>query len=156
MNVELYEKIWMWASALLLVLFVGAIVITTGAMAVQPPSHMETVDPTTLSSNPEFDPGVKKSADGGVTVVVVASDYSFAPDPIEVPSGKPVTFRITSSDVIHGFHVLGTNANTMVIPGYVSQFTVTFAPGQYTIGCNEYCGIAHHTMVGTLVAKEAK
>jgi cytochrome c oxidase subunit 2 len=155
MNVERYEKIWMWISALLLLAFVGAIAITTGAMAVQPPSHLETIDPTTLANDAEFgSPAVKPNANGGVTVAVVASDFSFSPDPIEVPAGRPVTFRITSSDVIHGFEVIGTNANTMVIPGYVSQFTMTFAPGEYTIGCNEYCGVAHHAMVGKLIAKE--
>jgi cytochrome c oxidase subunit 2 len=36
----------------------------------------------------------------------------------------------------------------------VSQFTVTFPkPGQYTIACNEYCGLMHHMMVGKLVVK---
>ena len=154
MNVEFYEKIWMWISGLLLVAFVGAIGMTAYGNALAPPSHLETIDPATLSNDPEFgNPGVKPAANGGVTVVVVASDFSFAPDPIEVPAGKPVTFRITSSDVVHGFQVVGTNANTMVIPGYVSQFTTEFKPGEYLIGCNEYCGVAHHTMVGKLVAK---
>jgi cytochrome c oxidase subunit 2 len=41
----------------------------------------------------------------------------------------------------------------MAVPGYVSQFTVTFPPGEYVIACNEYCGIAHHVMVGKLIAK---
>ncbi len=52
--------------------------------------------------------------------------FSFTPDPIEIPAGQPVTFRLTSRDVIHGFEVVGTNANAMAVPGYVSQFTVTF------------------------------
>jgi heme/copper-type cytochrome/quinol oxidase subunit 2 len=31
---------------------------------------------------------------------------------------------------------------------------VTFAkPGQYTIACNEYCGLMHHAMVGTVIVK---
>ena len=80
--------------------------------------------------------------------------FSFAPDPIEVPANVRVTFRLTSPDVIHGFQVVGTNANAMAIPGYVTQFTVTFArPGEYTIVCNEYCGLMHHAMVGKLVVK---
>jgi cytochrome c oxidase subunit 2 len=66
-----------------------------------------------------------------------------------------VTFRITSSDVMHGFEIVGLNANTMAIPGYVSQFTITFTkPGEYLIGCNEYCGLLHHNMVGKLIVKE--
>ena len=56
--------------------------------------------------------------------------------------------------MIHGFQVVGTNANAMAIPGYVTQFTVTFAtPGEYTIACNEYRGTLHHAMVGKLIVK---
>jgi cytochrome c oxidase subunit II len=81
--------------------------------------------------------------------------FSFNPDPIEVPANHSVTFRITSADVLHGFEVVGTNANAMAIPGYVSQFTVTFRePGEYVITCNEYCGLLHHNMVGKLIVKK--
>ncbi len=155
MNVELYERLWMWAAAGLIVVFLGAITITTASQAIHPPSHVETVDPEALDSNPEFgDPKVTVRPDGSVLVSVVAQMFFFTPDPIEVPAGVPVTFRITSRDVLHGFLVVGTNANTMAVPGYVSQFTVTFdTPGTYPIACNEYCGIAHHMMVGTLVVK---
>ena len=70
------------------------------------------------------------------------------------PVNQPVTFRITSSDVVHGFQVVGTNANAMAIPGYVSQFTLTLPrPGEYLITCNEYCGVFHHAMVGKLVVQ---
>ena len=54
-----------------------------------------------------------------------------------------------------GFQIVGTNANAMAIPGYVSQFTMTFdTPGEYLITCNEYCGVMHHGMVGTLIVRE--
>jgi len=155
-HVELYERIWMWAAGGLLLLFLGAIFLTVGLQAIQPPSHIETVDPTTLATDPEFGkPGVTTRADGSVVVSVVAQTFSFSPDPIEVPANRPVTFRLTSADVIHGFEVVGTNANAMAIPGYVSQFTVTFKePGEYLIGCNEYCGTLHHNMVGKLIVKK--
>jgi cytochrome c oxidase subunit II len=65
-----------------------------------------------------------------------------------------VTFRVTSTDVVHGFQIVGSNANTMVIPGYVSQFTTVFdTPGEYLIVCNEYCGTAHHVMSATLIVE---
>jgi cytochrome c oxidase subunit 2 len=155
MQVELYERIWMWAAAALIVLFLGAIFVTAGLQAVQPPSHLETLDPTTLDTHPEFGtPEVTTRPDGSVVVPVVASTFAFAPDPIEVPAHVPVRFRVTSADVIHGFGVVGTNANAMAIPGYVSQFTMTFStPGEYTIACNEYCGLLHHAMVGKLIVK---
>jgi cytochrome c oxidase subunit 2 len=154
MHVEVYERIWMWIAAVLVVVFVGVIAGTAAMGAIQPPSHVETVDPAALGTHPEFAaPAVKENPDGSVTASVVAGMFSFTPDPIEVPAGRPVTFRLTSLDVIHGFQVVGTNANAMVVPGYVSQFTVTFKPGEYVIACNEYCGVMHHQMVGTLVAR---
>ena len=78
--------------------------------------------------------------------------FSFLPNEIRVPAGRPVTFRMTSPDVVHGFQIVGTNGNAMVIPGYVSQFTTVFdEPGEYLIVCNEYCGLGHHFMQGKLI-----
>lgn len=155
MHVELYERIWMWMAGALIVVFLGVIVTGAAMGAIQPPSHVETVDPAALTTHPEFgEPAVKTNADGSVTASVVAAMFSFTPDPIEVPAGTRVTFRVTSSDVIHGFQVVGTNANAMAVPGYVSQFSVTFdRPGEYLIACNEYCGVLHHGMVGKLIVK---
>jgi len=156
-NVDLYEKIWMAAAAALIAVFLLAIIVAAGAYAVQPPSHVEIIDPTTVYDHPEFGaPGVETRPDGSVVVTVVAEMFFFDPDPIEVPAGRPVTFRLTSPDVIHGFEVVGTNANAMVIPGYVSEFTTTFAkPGEYMVVCHEYCGMLHHNMGATLVVQEA-
>jgi cytochrome c oxidase subunit 2 len=154
--VDLYERIWMWASAALIVLFLGAILFGAATQAIHPPSHVETVNPATLGEHAEFgNPGVTRRADGSVVVTLVAEMFSFNPDPIEVPAGRPVTFRLTSADVVHGLEVVGTNANVMVIPGYVSQFTMTFPrPGEYLVLCHEYCGLLHHEMVGKLIVAE--
>jgi cytochrome c oxidase subunit 2 len=155
MHVELYEKAWMWASAALIAMFLGAVALGAATQAIHPPSHVETVDPAGLSSHPEFGaPVVTPQPDGGVVVPVVSEFFAFRPDPIRVPAGRPVTFRLTSADVIHGFQVVGTNANAMAIPGYVSQFTLTFdRPGEYLVVCNEYCGLLHHNMTGKLIVE---
>jgi cytochrome c oxidase subunit 2 len=155
MSVERYEKIWMWAAAALLVLFLGAIGFTAARQAALPPGRLETVDPAALDSHPEFgNPTVVTRGDGSVVVPVVSQTFAFTPDVIEVPAGRPVTFRITSRDVMHGFQVVGTNANVMVLPGYVTEFTITFRQrGEHTIACNEYCGLAHQPMVGRLIVK---
>jgi len=130
--------------------------VAAGAYAIHPQSHVETIDPTTVLEDPEFgNPGVAIQPDGSVVVTLVAEMFFFDPDPIEVPAGRPVTFRLTSPDVIHGFEIVGTNANTMVIPGYVSEFTMSFAePGEHLVVCNEYCGLLHHNMVGKLIVQE--
>ena len=51
------------------------------------------------------------------------SMFAFVPNEIRVPAHRPITFRLTSADVTHGFEIVGTNGNTMLVPGYVSQFT---------------------------------
>jgi cytochrome c oxidase subunit 2 len=67
-----------------------------------------------------------------------------------IPAGTPVTFHITSMDVDHGFQIIGTNGQSMVLPGYVSQFTTEFDPGEFLVACNEYCGVGHHTMASRI------
>lgn len=155
MNVNFYEKLWMWFAAAIIVVFITFVGITTFAYGVRPPSHIETVDPTQVMSDPRFaQQGVTANADGSVTATLVAGTFFWLPSPITVPANTPVHFRLTSMDVTHGFEIVGTNVNTMVVPGYVSQLTYTFpAPGEYLIVCNEYCGTGHHTMGGKVVVE---
>jgi len=157
MHVNRYERYWMWASSGMLVLFLGAIVLTAVTGSAHPPSHVETIDPDTLRVAGEFaTPGVSTRADGGVTVSMRAEFYVFRPEVIRVPAGRPVTFRITSPDVLHGFQIVGTNVNLTVAPGYVSEVTTTFkTPGEYLVVCNEYCGLAHHLMQGKVIVEAA-
>ena len=155
MQVDLYEKFWMWASGIMLVLFVLALAISALFQSVHPPSHIETIDPARVRTETEFArPGVRVEDDGSVTALVVTELYRFAPSVIRVPARTPVRFRVTSPDVIHGFQVVGTNANAVIVPGYVSELVTTFPePGEYLIVCNEYCGTAHHLMQATLIVE---
>lgn len=154
MKIDLYERIWMWSGAVLIAVFLAIVVGMAALHAVHPPSHIETIDPKGLWDDPRFaEPGVTVTPDGA-QAVIVAQMYAFLPPEIVVPAGVPVTFRISSVDVIHGFQIVGTNANATVIPGYVSQFTVTFAEaGEFLIVCNEFCGIGHHGMFGKVIAE---
>lgn len=157
MNVPLYEKIWMWAAAAIIAAFVATVLITSIGGALQPPSHVETIDPTHVFTDPRFARPAVTADSNGATVVTVAMMFAFNPAVIRVPAGKPVTFRMTSADVTHGFLIVGTNANTMLVPGYVSQFTTTFRrPGEYLIVCNEYCGLGHHLMSAKLIVEESR
>lgn len=120
--------------------------------AAMPPSRVETVDITTLQTKGEFvetNLGTTMSNDGTVTVRLVAQQYSFSPQCIVVPAKMPVTFRATSTDTIHGFVIAYSNANTMIVPGFVSTFTTTFPDtGEVVMPCHEYCGIGHEAMWG--------
>ncbi|MBI4409304.1 MAG: cytochrome c oxidase subunit II [Gemmatimonadetes bacterium] len=156
MHVDLYEKIWMGLAVLMIAAFLGSITYGAFAFASHPPSHVETIDPKLVRTDARFaTPGVSTRPDGSVQVVVLAQMFSFQPAEIRVPAHVPVTFRLTSADVIHGFAIVGSNGNTMVVPGYVSQFTTEFArPGDYLIVCNEFCGLGHHVMSGKLIVTE--
>lgn len=151
MKVDLYEKVWMIGVSTMLVLFFSVIAYESVAMGRRPPSHVETIDPKTVLMDPRFNPqGVRVGADGAVQVHVVGLMFAWLPGEITLPAGRPVTFHITSIDVTHGFQIVRTNGQSMVIPGYVSQFTTTFDAGEYLVVCNEYCGVGHHTMFSKL------
>jgi len=154
MNVHTYEKIWLVASLFLIVGFIATVVYgAAGAGIAMVDASGGTVDSTSLSENERFgEPGVERVGDGEYEVTVVARQFMYQPDPIRVPADSRVTFYVTSADVIHGFQVVGTNVNTMVIPGQVAKITVDFdEPAEYGIICNEYCGQGHHDMEGKLV-----
>lgn len=157
MHVHLYERIWMWAAGTIVAIFLATIAAGALGQGLRPPSHVETIDPKAVWSDPRFAArGVRADPDGGVTVTGISMMFAFQPNEIRVPAGKRVTFRFTSADVVHGFQIVGTNGNTMVVPGYVSQFSAVFEqPGEYLIVCNEYCGLGHHAMMGKLIVEVA-
>jgi cytochrome c oxidase subunit II len=82
---------------------------------------------------------------------VVSKMWSFKPSPLKVPKGSVVDFYLTSSDVVHGFYIDGTDVNLTAIPNVVNYAQVRFDnPGKYQVLCHEYCGSGHHDMVGTI------
>jgi cytochrome c oxidase subunit II len=153
--VDFYEKIWLWLASLMIGVFVAAVIIAASSHAVQPPSHVETIDPTRVRIEGDFaKPRVEIADDGAARVIGLSSMFRFEPDVMRVKAGKKITFRLTSPDVVHGFQIVGTNANVMVVPGYVSQFSIVLdKPGEYLVVCNEYCGLAHHLMSARLIVE---
>ncbi|RZJ12280.1 MAG: cytochrome C oxidase subunit II [Rubrivivax sp.] len=144
------EKRWAYIVAAIIVLLLAMMVFTGLHWAAMPPSRVETVDVNTLHIKGEFvesNLGTTLGADGKVTVRLVAQQYSFVPQCIVVPAEMPVTFRGTATDAIHGFVVGTTNANTMLVPGFVATFTTSFKkPGEHLMPCHEYCGTGHEAM----------
>lgn len=156
MRVDVYEKFWMWGVGVMLLLFFGTLANASLRDGLMPPSHVETIDPRQVFASPMFrQQGVFLGDGGSVHVAVVGLTFTWMPQALTLPAGTPVTFHVTSVDVTHGFQIVATNGQTMVIPGYVSQFTTQFEPGDYLIACNEYCGIGHHDMAATLTVVPA-
>jgi cytochrome c oxidase subunit 2 len=151
MKVDLYERIWMWGVGAMLALFFASTAAAALMSQIHPPSHIETIDPRTVLSDSRFKrQGVSLDAEGRVHATVVGLMFAWLPAELVLPADTPVTFHLTSPDVIHGYQIVRTNGQAMVVPGYVSQFTTQFAAGEYLVACNEYCGVGHHTMATRL------
>jgi cytochrome c oxidase subunit 2 len=151
MKVDLYEKIWMWGVGVVLALFFTSTAVAAFRHQIHPPSHIETIDPKKAMADPRFRPqGVAVDAGGRVHARVLGLMFTWLPAELTLPADTPVTFHLTSIDVVHGYQIVRTNGQAMVVPGYISQFTTQFAAGEYLIACNEYCGVGHHTMASKL------
>ena len=93
----------------------------------------------------------KVEAGDQVTSRIVATQFAFQPQCIVVPANRTVTLRFATPDVIHGILVTGTNVNTMIIPGYVSQVHTVFTKtGDLLMPCHEFCGLGHSQMWATV------
>jgi cytochrome c oxidase subunit 2 len=144
------ENRWVTVMLGMLAVMMAIIIVTGVTHALNPPSNVETVDPTTLHLAGEFaesNLGTAVEPDGSVTVRLITQQYAFVPDCAKVPVDTPVKFRLTSTDVIHGFLLPATNVNTMVVPGFIAEVRTTFTrPGVYNMPCHEFCGDGHHGM----------
>lgn len=152
------ERKWAWISLILAFVMGGVLGFYALASNLHPPSNVETIDSSRLHLSEEFaedNLGVKSNPDGSLTITMVAARYGFYPPRIEVPVDTPVTLRMASADVLHGVHVPGTNMTTMVVPGYISEVKTMFTrTGEFSLLCNEFCGLGHDHMWSRLVVVE--
>jgi len=71
---------------------------------------------------------------------------------LQIRRGETVRIYLSSYDVQHGLSLQPGNLNFQVLPGYV--YVVNLTPtqtGEYSLICNEYCGLGHHAMAGRIV-----
>ncbi|WP_027091310.1 cytochrome c oxidase subunit II [Cohnella thermotolerans] len=157
MHIHRLEKIWLTFGVTMLVVFLLVLGLSAFTMGMDTPGagHSHSIDPAKVDKTPPFDkPEIKRIGDKQYEAVMVAYAFGYSPATLEVPAGSTVRFTVTSSDVVHGFEIPGTNVNMMVLPGEINQVSHTFdKPGEYLILCNEYCGIGHQMMFTKLVVK---
>ena len=70
---------------------------------------------------------------------------------LELESGQTYRLHLSSLDLQHGFSLQPININVQVHPGY--EHVLTLSPdrsGEYSIVCNEFCGLGHHMMLGKI------
>jgi cytochrome c oxidase subunit II len=151
----LKTELWWTALVIAIVTAIMLAIIYAGVVHhINPPSNIETIDPKTLHLTGEFTEGnlgTKVEAGDQVTSRIVATQFAFQPQCIVVPSNRTVTLRFATPDVVHGILVTGTNVNTMIIPGYVSQVHTVFTKtGDLLMPCHEFCGLGHSQMWATV------
>ena len=143
MQVHKHERIFLYASTVILALFFGAVMLSVTEAGIHLPTDEDTIDPQAVATTAPFDePGVFQTGPDSFEVVMVASAWAYNPNEVTVPAGAEITFTVTSTDVIHGFMIPRTTVNAMLIPGHVTRVTYTFdEAGEHTLICHEFCGI---------------
>jgi cytochrome c oxidase subunit 2 len=76
-------------------------------------------------------------------------------DALHLPAGQPVKLVMISDDVVHDFGLPAFRTKMDVIPGrYTSEWFTPEKPGEYHLFCDQYCGVNHSKMVGTITVME--
>lgn len=86
------------------------------------------------------------------TINIVASDWKFAPNTIELHVGQTTELRLTSSEGVHGLQSddLGI-PQTAIMPGKFVTVSVTpKKAGKYVLHCAIMCGAGHANMTLTV------
>jgi cytochrome c oxidase subunit 2 len=157
MTIHIYEKIILAATVAMLAVFLAAIAFAMNRHDIHLPDATGQVDPELARETVPFNSlGLTQLGPNEYHAVMLASVWKFEPARLEIPVGATVTFDITSTDLLHGFRILGTDINVMVIPGEIARMKHTFRrPGEHLIVCYEYCGTGHQSMFSTIVVGEA-
>ena len=111
MNVPLYEKMWLWASAVIIAGFAITVAVGYGASALQPPSHVETIDPTKVWSDPRFQHRGVTATSEGATVTYERSGV--------------IERRAMIVSSATGYRLLNEKGNTLAEVEYAADGTLT-------------------------------
>lgn len=73
---------------------------------------------------------------------------------IKLRKGQTYRLHISSMDLQHGFSLQPLNMNFQILPGYDHVLTLTpTSAGEFSVICNEFCGIGHHAMTGRIIVE---
>jgi cytochrome c oxidase subunit 2 len=91
----------------------------------------------------------------GSDVYLQARMWSWDPV-LKLRRGVAYTLHLSSLDLNHGFGLTPVNLNFQVVPGYdYGLRVVPTEAGDFRIICNEFCGIGHHLMVGSVIVVDS-
>lgn len=97
-----------------------------------------------------------KNQQGIILHAHMAEAGGWMPGALTAVAGQPLTLRLISDDVMHGFAVGQSDQPPVdVKPGEISEVTLTFdRPGKYTYYCTRWCGVNHWRMRGVIEVKD--
>jgi len=88
-------------------------------------------------------------------IVITAKRFEFSPNQITLAKGETVKLQVKSEDVTHGLFVRPLGIDTEIVPGRVTELTVTpETAGTYRAICDHFCGAGHGGMKMTIVVEE--
>ena len=83
---------------------------------------------------------------------IIARQWQFSPDTIEVNQGDRVILNVKSIDVAHGLAIREFGINEYLSPGQTTKIEFTAdRKGTYSFFCSVSCGVGHSRMRGTLI-----
>jgi cytochrome c oxidase subunit 2 len=92
----------------------------------------------------------------GSDIYLQARMWSWTPI-LRLRKDAEYTLHLSSLDVNHGFALYPINVNFQVVPGY--DYGLRIRPseaGEFSVVCNEFCGINHHNMVGKVIVVDTE
>jgi cytochrome c oxidase subunit II len=88
-------------------------------------------------------------------IKITAKKFEYSPKDIKVKKDVPVVLEFTSLDRLHGFNCPGLGIRSDILPGKTTQ--LRFIPnkaGTFPFHCDNFCGIGHEGMSGTIIVEE--
>jgi cytochrome c oxidase subunit 2 len=104
---------------------------------------------------PNFIGGYIMADEKDKVIQITAKKFEYSPKDIKVKKDVPVVLEFTSLDRLHGFNCPGLGIRSDILPGKTTQ--LRFIPGKagtYPFHCDNFCGIGHEGMTGTITVEE--
>lgn len=159
------ERLWLTvAFAWCLIMFTGMIVwANIGEQTI--PTESYRIDEDVFAEEVSaFISARQIGEEGGVPIVepqpgedayLQALQFQFRPI-LQLKKGETYRLLVSSTDAQHGLSMQTVpTMNFQVLPGYLYVIRITpEESGEFSLVCNEFCGLGHHVMTGKLIVTD--
>ena len=158
------ERLWLTVAFVwCLVMFTAMIVWTAVGEQTIPVESYQVDSDQFVAEYEEFVAAHEVGEEAGVPIVepapgdaayLLATQFQFRPI-LQLQRGETYRLLVSSSDVQHGVSLQLPQAisyNFQVLPEYLYVIRITPEhSGEFSIVCNEFCGLGHHVMTGKII-----